>query len=122
MPPRFGPLPYLAACETANTARPIANTPLPYGRNSRKRSSPRATAGTRAFWVRARTEIRFWVAQATGLYRPATRRAERGSHPNPIKKGLWEAAALLFRSASRRPARAEIGRASCRERAEMAGG
>src|SRR2546427_3069201 len=54
-------------------------------------------------------EIRFRVAQATGLYRPATRRAERGARLEPIKTGLLlceaaAAGALLtaaLRSASR---------------------
>jgi hypothetical protein len=56
--------------------------------------------------LRACPEIRFWVAQATGLYRPATRRAERGWQPQPINTGLLEEPASVFRSASRRPARA----------------
>ncbi len=54
-----------------------------------------------AWKPRACPEIRFWVAQATGLYRPATRRAERGSRPHPTKPGLWEEAASLFRSPGR---------------------
>ncbi len=41
------------------------------------------------------------VAQATGLYRRATRRAERGSHPNPIRTNLGEEVASIFRSAGR---------------------
>ncbi len=43
---------------------------------------------------------------ATGLYRPATRRAERRPRPEPTKTGLLQRDAALFRSASRRPARA----------------
>src|SRR5712692_10643178 len=56
--------------------------------------------------VRACAEIRFWVAQATGLYRPATRRAEREARPEAIRTGLLKEAASIFRSASRRPERA----------------
>ena len=56
--------------------------------------------------LRACPEIRFWVAQATGLCRPATRRAERGARPEAIKEGLLPGAAAPFRSAGRRPARA----------------
>ncbi len=37
---------------------------------------------------------------------PGTRRAERGARPKPIKTGVLEENASLFRSASRRPARA----------------
>src|SRR5438445_1287262 len=56
--------------------------------------------------LRACPEIRFWVAQAAGLYRPATRRAEGGARPEAMKMGLLHGAAALFRSAGRRPARA----------------
>src|SRR5258708_15618178 len=48
----------------------------------------------------------FLVAQATGLYRPATRRAERGGRPEAMKMGLLKEAASIFRSARRQPARA----------------
>jgi hypothetical protein len=76
-------------------------------------SPTESNGGIACSWVyplrttpRARPTIRFWVAQATGLYRPATRRAERGAHSNSIKTGLLKEAAAIFRSASRRPARA----------------
>src|SRR6266487_1811939 len=35
--------------------------------------------------LRACLGIAFWVAQATGLCRPATRRTERAGHPQPMK-------------------------------------
>src|SRR5260370_14452253 len=63
----------------------------------------RAAAGER---LRACPEILFWVEQATGLYRPATRRAEWEGRPEAMKMGLLQRAAALFRSAGRRPARA----------------
>jgi hypothetical protein len=59
-----------------------------------------------AFPLRACQDIRFWVAQATGLCRPATRRAERGACTEAITTGLLKEAASIFRSASRRPERA----------------
>jgi len=43
---------------------------------------------------------------ASGLCRPATRRAERGPRRESIQMRLSEAAASLFRSAGRRPGRA----------------
>src|SRR5713101_4439508 len=43
---------------------------------------------------------------ATGLCRPATRRAERRARPEAIKTGFLKEAASIFRSASRRPERA----------------
>ncbi len=55
---------------------------------------------------RARSIRLIQVQWATGLSRPATRRAERGARPNLIRTALGEEAASLFRSAGRRPARA----------------
>ena len=63
-------------------------------------------AGNAEIFLRARPEIPFRVAQATGLFRPATRRAEWGARQEPIEAGLLQGAAALFRSAGRRPARA----------------
>src|SRR5712692_4796780 len=63
----------------------------------------RAATGER---FRACPEILFWVEQATGLYRPATRRAEWEARPEAMKMGLLQRGAALFRSAGRRPARA----------------
>jgi hypothetical protein len=45
--------------------------------------------------------ILFWVERATGLYRPATRRAEWEARPEAMKMGLVQRAAALFRSAGR---------------------
>jgi hypothetical protein len=56
--------------------------------------------------LRAWPDIRFWVTQAAGLYRSATRRAGRGSCPKPIRTGLLQEGASIFRSTGRRPARA----------------
>jgi len=53
-----------------------------------------------AFPMRAFPEIRFWVAEDTGLCRPATHRTERGARPEAIKTGLLKEAASVFRSAS----------------------
>src|SRR5881397_2957874 len=54
---------------------------------------------------RAWTEIA-WVAQATGLCRPATRRTEWGAHRQRIRTAFCWAQPCSFRSAGRRPARA----------------
>src|SRR5881409_4021592 len=47
-----------------------------------------------------------WVAQATGLCRPATRRTEREGHPQLVMTACWSGQPLPFRSAGRRPGRA----------------
>src|SRR5260370_24537010 len=56
--------------------------------------------------VRACPEILLWVERATGLHRPAARRAEWEARPEAMKMGLLQRGAALFRSAGRRPARA----------------
>src|SRR6266704_6386151 len=50
---------------------------------------------------RARSIPLIQVQWATGLCRPATRRVDRGTRLEPIKTGLLEDAASLFRSAGR---------------------
>src|SRR5437867_9221878 len=56
--------------------------------------------------LRACLEIAFWVAQATGLCRPATRRTEWGAHRQRIRTAFCWAQPCSFRSAGRRPGRA----------------
>src|SRR5260370_38119496 len=56
--------------------------------------------------LRACPEILVWVERATGLHRPAARRAEWEARPEAMKMGLLQRGATLFRSAGRRPARA----------------
>ena len=56
--------------------------------------------------LRACLKTRVWVAQATGLCRPATRRTERVGRPYATLSGLFNPSSLSFRSASRRPERA----------------
>jgi len=56
-------------------------------------------------WLRPCLEIG-WVAQATGLCRPATRRTEREGHPQLMMTACWSGQPLPFRSAGRRPGRA----------------
>ena len=56
--------------------------------------------------LRACLGIRFWVAQATGLCRPATRRTEREGHRRPTRSARCSAQPGSFRSAGRRPGRA----------------
>ena len=56
--------------------------------------------------LRACLEITFWVAQATGLCRPATRRTEWEAHRQRIRTAFCWAQPCSFRSAGRRPERA----------------
>src|SRR5437867_8250558 len=56
--------------------------------------------------LRACLEIAFWVAQATGLCRPATRRTEWGAHRQRIRAAFCWAQPCSLRSARRRPERA----------------
>ena len=56
--------------------------------------------------LRACLEIALWVAQATGLCRPATRRTERAAHRQPIRAANCVRQPCSFRSAGRRPAQA----------------
>src|SRR5260370_30770934 len=68
-----------------------------------KRGRCGAATGER---LRACPEILFWGERATGLYRPAARRAEWEARAEAMKMGLLQRGATLFRSAGRRPARA----------------
>src|SRR5260370_25999665 len=68
-----------------------------------KRGRCGAATGER---LRACPEILFWVERATGLPRPAARRAEWEARAEAMKMGLLQRGAALFRSAGRRPARA----------------
>src|SRR5438093_6737398 len=56
--------------------------------------------------LRACLKIAFWVAQATGLCRQATRRTEWGAHRQRIRTDFCWAQPCSFRSAGRRPERA----------------
>src|SRR5260370_34315609 len=70
--------------------------------------------------LRACLEIRSWVAQATGLYRPATRRAKRGARPEPIKTRLLLCEAAAAGALPTAPRRSAGRPGSCRERVALA--
>src|SRR6266404_4697107 len=53
--------------------------------------------------LRACLKIQFWVARATGLCHPATRRTERERQLEPMDTAFSQRCSRKFRSAGRRP-------------------